>query len=82
MNNPMEALARAYSCGAHLDKNGPAFVEIPILSRRVLAEMVGTTRPRVNMFMNRFRKKGKLGFITYNGEIQINDSLLSAVLHD
>jgi len=45
----------------------------------MLAEMVGTTRSRVNFFMNKFRK---LGFIQYNGEIQVNDSLLSIVLHE
>jgi CRP-like cAMP-binding protein len=50
-------LARVLLRLAHLDKNGPPVVEIPILSHQVLAEMVGTTRPRVNLFMNRFRKK-------------------------
>jgi CRP-like cAMP-binding protein len=45
----------------------------------MLAEMVGTTRSRVNFFMNKFRK---LGFIEYNGGLKINDSLLSIVLHD
>jgi CRP-like cAMP-binding protein len=45
----------------------------------MLAEMVGTTRSRVNVFMNKFRK---LGFIQYNGKIQVNTSLLSVVLHD
>jgi CRP-like cAMP-binding protein len=48
------------------------------VSQEVLAEMVGTTRPRVNYFMNKFRK---LGFIEYNGGIQINEALLSVVLH-
>jgi CRP/FNR family transcriptional regulator, cyclic AMP receptor protein len=57
---------------AHLDKRGPATVEIPNLSHQILAEMVGTTRPRVNLFMNRFRK---LGFIRYNGTLQVNQSL-------
>jgi CRP-like cAMP-binding protein len=57
---------------AHLDKNGPTVVEIPILSHQVLAEMVGTTRPRVNMFMNRFRKKG---FIDYDGGLEVHQSL-------
>ena len=52
---------------------------LPRISQEVLAEMVGTTRSRVNFFMNKFRK---LGFIKYNGEIQINTSLLSVVLHD
>jgi hypothetical protein len=45
----------------------------------MLAEMIGTTRSRVNLFMNKFRN---LGFIQYNGEVRINNSLLSVVLHD
>jgi hypothetical protein len=45
----------------------------------MLAEMIGTTRSRVNMFMNKFRK---LGFIRYNGGIHIDNSLLSVVLHE
>jgi hypothetical protein len=49
------------------------------VSQEILAEMVGTTRPRVNYFMNKFRK---LGFIEYNGGIQINEALLSVVLHE
>ena len=49
------------------------------VSQETLAEMIGTTRSRVNFFMNKFRK---LGFIKYNGEIQIENSLLSVVLHD
>ena len=52
---------------------------LPNVSQEMLAEMVGTTRSRVNFFMNKFRK---LGFIQYNGEIQVNDSLLSVVLHE
>jgi CRP/FNR family transcriptional regulator, cyclic AMP receptor protein len=52
---------------------------LPKLSQSTLAEMVGTTRSRVNFFMNKFRK---LGFIKYNGSITINSSLLSIVLHD
>jgi CRP-like cAMP-binding protein len=49
------------------------------VSQEILAEMVGTTRSRVNYFMNKFRK---LGFIEYNGGIRINDALLSVVLHE
>jgi len=49
------------------------------VSQETLAEMIGTTRPRVNFFMNKFRK---LGFIKYNGGLQINTSLLSVVLHE
>ena len=52
---------------------------LPKLSQEMLAEMVGTTRSRVNFFMNKFRK---LGFIEYNGGLKINTSLLSVVLHD
>ena len=52
---------------------------LPKVSQEMLAEMIGTTRPRVNFFMNKFRK---LGFIKYNGEIRVNNSLLSVVLHD
>jgi CRP/FNR family transcriptional regulator, cyclic AMP receptor protein len=52
---------------------------LPIVSQEMLAEMIGTTRSRVNFFMNKFRK---LGFIQYNGGIHVNNSLLSFVLHD
>lgn len=52
---------------------------MPKVSQELLAEMVGTTRSRVNFFMNKFRK---LGFIEYNGGIIIKSSLLSVVLHD
>ena len=52
---------------------------IPRVSQEMLAEIIGTTRSRVNLFMNKVKK---LGFIKYNGEIHINDSLLSVVLHD
>ena len=53
--------------------------KIPKISQETLAEMVGTTRSRVNFFMNKFRD---LGFIDYNGDIKVNTSLLSVVLHD
>jgi CRP-like cAMP-binding protein len=52
---------------------------LPKISQEMLAEMVGTTRSRVNFFMNKFRK---MGFIKYNGGLEINASLLSVVLHD
>jgi CRP-like cAMP-binding protein len=52
---------------------------IPKVSQETLAEMIGTTRSRVNFFMNKFRK---LGFIQYDGEIHVNSSLLSVVLHE
>src|SRR3981189_1158251 len=65
-------LARVLLRLAHLHKRGPAVVEIPILSHKVLAEMVGTTRPRVNLFMNRFRKEG---YINYDGGLEVHQSL-------
>jgi CRP/FNR family cyclic AMP-dependent transcriptional regulator len=52
---------------------------LPKVSQEMLAEMIGTTRSRVNFFMNKFRK---LGFIKYNGGLHINTSLLSVVLHE
>ncbi|HWY42926.1 MAG TPA: Crp/Fnr family transcriptional regulator [Candidatus Sulfotelmatobacter sp.] len=67
-----QRLARVLLRLAHLDKNGPPVVEIPILSQQVLAEMVGTTRPRVNFFMNRFRKKG---YINYEDGLEVRQSL-------
>src|SRR5215218_6621401 len=60
------------------DQQGPE-QRIPKISQETLAEMVGTTRSRVNFFMNKFRD---LGFIDYNGHLKINTSLLSVVLHD
>jgi CRP/FNR family transcriptional regulator, cyclic AMP receptor protein len=58
--------------------NGPRRV-VPKISQEVLAEIVGTTRSRINFFMNKFRK---LGFIDYNGTLKVHDALLSVVLHD
>lgn len=52
---------------------------VPRVSQKTLAEMVGTTRSRVSFFMNKFRK---LGFIKYNGGLQVNDSLLRVILRD
>jgi CRP-like cAMP-binding protein len=71
-----QRLARVLLRLAHLDKSGPPAVEIPILSHQVLAEMVGTTRPRINLFMNRFRKKG---YIDYDGGLEIHASLRKAL---
>jgi CRP/FNR family cyclic AMP-dependent transcriptional regulator len=57
---------------AHLHKKGPKVVEIPVLNHQVLAEMVGTTRSRVNLFMNGFRKRG---YIDYDGGLEVRQSL-------
>ena len=72
-------LARALLRMARYGMDGPPRRLRVKVSQEVLAEMVGTTRSRVNYFMNKFRK---LGFIEYNGGIRINDALLSVVLHE
>lgn len=78
-NSSEKRLARALLLLARFgDPSGPER-RIPKISQETLAEMVGTTRSRVNFFMNKFRD---LGFIDYNGELTINTSLLSVVLHD
>ena len=71
-----QRLARVLLRLAHLDGKGPAVVTVPLLSHQVLAEMVGTTRSRVNLFMNRFRKKK---FIDYNGSLEVHRSLRKAL---
>jgi CRP/FNR family transcriptional regulator, cyclic AMP receptor protein len=77
LTSPAEQrLARILLRLAHLDKRGPPASEIPILSHQVLAEMVGTTRPRINLFMNRFRKQG---FISYDGGLEVHQSLRKAL---
>jgi CRP/FNR family cyclic AMP-dependent transcriptional regulator len=78
-NSSEKRLARALLLLAQFGKEGTQETVIPKISQETLAEMVGTTRSRVNFFMNRFRK---LGFIEYNGKLQVNRSLLSVVLHD
>jgi CRP-like cAMP-binding protein len=72
-------LARILLLLAQFGKEGAQETVVPKISQEVLAEMVGTTRGRVNFFMNRFRK---LGFIEYNGELRVHSSLLNIVLHD
>ena len=80
-NSSEKRLARILLLLAHFGKDGKPEVAIPKISQESLAEMVGTTRGRVNFFMNRFRK---LGFINYHagGALQVHSSLLSIVLHD
>jgi CRP-like cAMP-binding protein len=64
---------------AEFGKPGEPLMLIPRISQEALASMVGTTRARVSLFMNRFRK---LGYIEYNGRIHVNKSLLNVILHD
>jgi CRP/FNR family cyclic AMP-dependent transcriptional regulator len=78
-NSSEKRLARTLLLLARYGKPDAPLRVLPKLSQEVLAEMIGTTRSRVNFFMNKFRK---LGFIEYNGVIKINSSLMSVVLHD
>jgi len=78
-NSSEKRLARTLLLLARYGREDKPHGVIPNLSQETLAEMIGTTRSRVNFFMNKFRK---LGFIKYNGGLQINTSLLSVVLHD
>ena len=78
-NSSEKRLARTLLLLARYGDQGGPERRIPKFSQETLAEMVGTTRSRVNFFMNKFRD---LGFIEYNGDIKVNTSLLSVVLHD
>ena len=72
-------MARALLLLANFGKEGRPEPIIAEVSQETLAEMIGTTRPRVSYFMNKFRK---LGFIEYNGKLKVHSSLLNVVLHD
>lgn len=78
-NSSEKRLARTLLLLARYGKQDEPSKVLPKVSQETLAEMVGTTRSRVNFFMNKFRR---LGFIKYNGGLKINTSLLSVVLHD
>ena len=78
-NSSEKRLARALLILSRVGKESKTETVIPRVSQETLAEMVGTTRGRVNFFMNKFRK---LGFIDYNGGLEVNSSLLSIVLHE
>jgi CRP/FNR family transcriptional regulator, cyclic AMP receptor protein len=78
-NSSEKRLARALLMLARFGKTSKPEAVIPNVSQKTLAEMIGTTRPRVNFFMNRFRK---LGYIKYNGGLQVHSSLLGVVLHE
>src|ERR1039458_4065068 len=78
-NSSEKRLARILLLMAEFGKPGEPETFIPPITQETLAEMIGTTRSRVSFFMNRFRK---LGFITYNGRIQVHKSLLNVVLLD
>jgi CRP/FNR family cyclic AMP-dependent transcriptional regulator len=77
-NSSERRLARVLLLLANYEKNRQD-VLVPNINQQTLAKMIGTTRSRVNYFMNKFRR---LGFIEYNGQIKVHHSLLGVVLHD
>jgi CRP/FNR family cyclic AMP-dependent transcriptional regulator len=78
-NSSEKRLARALLLLAHFGKEGRPEPILAKISQETLAEMIGTTRSRVSFFMNKFRK---MGFISYNGHIEVHSSLLNLVLHE
>src|ERR1700677_5138647 len=78
-NSSERRLARLLLLLANFGKEGSPQPISPSISQETLAEMIGTTRSRVSYFMNKFRK---LGFIDYNGHIEVHSSLMNAVLRD
>jgi len=78
-NSTEKRLARALLLLAHYGKEGKPETTVATISQETLAELVGTTRSRINFFMNKFRK---LGFIHYNGGLQVHSSLLNILLHE
>jgi CRP/FNR family transcriptional regulator, cyclic AMP receptor protein len=78
-NSSEKRLARLLLLLANFGKDGSPQLISPNISQETLAEMIGTTRSRVSFFMNKFRT---LGLISYNGKIEVHNSLLNAVLHE
>jgi CRP-like cAMP-binding protein len=78
-NSSEKRLARVLLLLANFGKTGEPQPIVPKISQEMLAEIIGTTRSRVSFFMNRFRR---MGFIHYNGGLEVHSSLLNVVLHD
>ncbi len=78
-NSSEKRLARVLLLLAHFGKDGTMEPVIPQINQEILAARVGTTRSRINFFMNKFRK---LGFIEYNGGLKVHSSLLNVIVHD
>jgi CRP/FNR family transcriptional regulator, cyclic AMP receptor protein len=78
-NSSEKRLARVLLLLAHFGKDGTMEPVIPHINQEILAARVGTTRSRINYFMNKFRK---LGFIEYNGTLKVHSSLLNVIVHD
>ena len=85
-NSSEKRLARLLLLLANYSKEGSPPIVPVILDQETLAEMIGTTRSRVSFFMNKFRKLGfidyNVGFVEYNGKINVHQSLLDSILHD
>jgi CRP/FNR family transcriptional regulator, cyclic AMP receptor protein len=85
-NSSEKRLARLLLLLANYGKEGSPPIVPVILDQETLAEMIGTTRSRVSFFMNKFRKLGfidyNVGFVEYNGKIDVRQSLLDSILHD
>jgi len=78
-NSSEKRLARVLLLLAHFGKDAKLETVIPHINQEILAARVGTTRSRINFFMNKFRK---LGFIEYNGSLKVHSSLLNVIVHD
>ena len=78
-NSSEKRLARVLLLLANLGKEGKVETVLPKITQDVLAEKVGTTRSRINAFMNKFRR---LGFIEYNGDLKVHSSLVNVIVHD
>jgi CRP/FNR family transcriptional regulator, cyclic AMP receptor protein len=78
-NSSEKRLARVLLLLAHFGKDGKMETVIPKINQEVLASRVGTTRSRINYFLNKFRR---LGFIEYNGGLKVHSSLLNVIVHD
>ena len=78
-NSSEKRLARMLLLLSNFGKDGKMEIVIPKINQDVLAARVGTTRSRINFFMNKFRK---LGFIEYNGDLKVHSSLLNVIVHD
>ena len=78
-NSIEKRLARTLLLLARYGRHDPPHTKLPKISQEMLAEMIGTTRSRVSFFMNKFRN---LGFIDYNGVLQVHDSLIGVVLRE
>jgi CRP-like cAMP-binding protein len=78
-NSSEKRLARTLLLLARYGKPDQTHQVLPLISQETLAEMIGTTRSRVNFFMNKFKK---LGFIEYNGGLKVHHSLLTVIVHD